>query len=474
MKIKPVILCGGSGTRLWPISRSDLPKQFIDFKENKKSNTLFKQAIYRASQVSEDTPLIVASKDFRFLISGQLEDLAVNARVFLEPVARNTAPSLAMAALSLLQEGENDPVMAVFPSDQSIDDSELQRVVECAYPECEKGSIVLVGIAPQYPEIGYGYIKIASTDAITSVESFCEKPDEKTAQAYLSSGLYLWNSGIFLLKASTWLNALKSCRPDIYSAAVEAFVHRAIVSSTEVTVEKKIFEKIPSESVDYAVLEKCAEKGIPLKVVPFFKHWTDLGSWKSIYDIAPKNEGKNFLRGNVITEDTTGSLVISTSRPIVVNGLNDVAVVETNDALLVTSLEKCQNVKQTVDRLKSVDRPEATQHRKRLCPWGWYDVLEEKPGFKVKCIFVKPGSALSLQRHKCRAEHWVITSGVATVQVGTSVLTLKPNEHVYIPKMEIHRMTNKTTEPITFVEVQIGDNLSESDIERFEDNYGRS
>lgn len=473
MKIKSVILCGGSGTRLWPISRSDLPKQFVKFKPNEKSNTLFKQAMYRGTRISDEIPLILASTEYRYLIAGQLKEMSLKAEIFFEPVARNTAPSLTMAALSLLAKEEDDPIMVVLPSDQYIDDQEFKRVLELAFPACKEGSIALVGISPKYPETGYGYIKAKSKETLSEVVEFCEKPDLETAKEYLRSGLYFWNSGIFVLKASTWMKALHACRPDIYTASLEAFEKKEALSDHEISVGKEVFEKIPSESVDYAVLEKCAAKGISLKVVPFFKHWNDLGSWKSVYDALGKDAEHNFVQGHAVVNETTGSLVVSTSRPIVVNGLKGVAVVEMNDAVLVTALNESQSIKQTVDQLKSISIPEATQHRKGYRPWGWYDVLEEGDTFKVKRIYVKPGESLSLQRHSRRAEHWLVIGGEATVQLGETVLHLSTGESVYIPKREIHRLKNETQNPVYIIETQIGDYLGEDDIERLEDIYGR-
>lgn len=477
-KLKPIILCGGSGTRLWPISRSDYPKQFVIFpKTDEPENSLFRYAVKRIysanSKVQVLPPTVIASMNYRFFVKEQLQKEAQDASIFLEPIARNTAPSLTIAALMQ----DNDPILVVLPSDQAIDDVKLNNAIACAIEACERGEIVLLGIAPRYPETGYGYIKThkkASENCPVTVERFVEKPDLETAKKYLEAGTYLWNSGIFILKASTWLNALNMCRPDIAEATQKAWQSSFNVSNYEMTVNREDFINVPAESVDFAVLEHCAEHNIPLKVIAFSGKWTDLGSWKSVFDVIPKDEQGNFTVGNVVQSNTKNSLIISTSRPVVTNGLDNIAIVETCDAILITELSKSQEVKDLVSRLKQEGFRQATEHRKEFRPWGWYDAIDEGKGFKVKRIVVNPGCSLSLQRHQYRAEQWTVVSGEALVQIGDSFKVLHEKDSVFIDQKEIHRLTNNTQNLLTIIEVQIGTYLGEDDIERIMDNYGRS
>ena len=479
--IKPVILCGGSGTRLWPLSRTDMPKQFIEFPNSKSEhNSLFRYAVNRitAAELGRyvDTvvlpPLIVAAKEHQFIIRGQLKNTDIAPDVFLEPCARNTAASLTMAAL--LNEAE-DPVLVELPSDQAIDGPKLNEALAHALPDCVEGAIVLLGVKPKYPETGFGYIKTAapSETAPSPVEAFVEKPNKETAEKYLADGSYLWNSGLFILKASTWLKALQACRPDIDVACRTAFAERTLLKGAESTIAQDFFEKIPSDSIDYAVMEKCAEKGVAVKVIAFSGMWTDLGSWKSVYDASPHDKEGNFALGEVVQDGCSQSLMVSTSRLIVGNGVKDVAVLEMPDAVLVTALSDSQNIKHLVEELRARKLPEAVHHCKGYRPWGYYDSIDEAPGFKVKRIVVYPGSSLSLQRHKHRAEHWTVVSGVARVRVGDEERQMLVDQSVYIPKGAVHRLTNEGVSDLTLIEVQTGAYLGEDDIERLEDVYGR-
>ncbi len=478
--VKPVILCGGTGTRLWPLSRSDYPKQFVDFpKAGVLGNSLFRYALRRLKSRSPNIrvlpPTVIASSSYRFFVQEQIREADAVTTVFLEPVARNTAASLTMAALI---ERDKDPILVVLPSDQALDDAKLNLAVAKAIPACEAGHIVLLGIRPNYPETGYGYIKAEGTPAVNDpspVDRFVEKPDEETAKFYVKEGTYLWNSGIFILKASSWLNALRLCRPDIARAAQDAWDGTlSHISDTEMTVDRDAFLRIPSESVDYAVLEHAKSQGLGLDVIAFDGYWTDLGSWKSVFNAIPKDPQGNFATGQVLLQDTCESLAISLSRPVALNGVQNVAVIETSDAVLVCDLIHSQSVKEIVVALKEKGLYQAVEHRKGRRPWGWCDSIDQGDGFKVKRIVVYPGASLSLQRHRRRAEHWVVVKGEAIVQVGESVRVVKTNESIYIPKTEVHRLTNTTDSEIQLIEVQIGDYLGEDDIERLEDLYGRS
>lgn len=476
--VKPVILCGGSGTRLWPISRADYPKQFVDFPKVGKptNNSLFRYALNRihdqGNGVTVLPPAIIAAANFSYFVEQQVEESGITADVFLEPVGRNTAASLTIAALMTEKE---DPVLVVLPSDHAIDDVKLNQAIQKAVPVAVGGNIVLLGIKPKYPETGYGYIRTKlspSETATVLVDAFVEKPTEEKATEYLAAGNYLWNSGIFILKASTWLKALSLCRPDIEEATRLAWKERE-EQCGKVTASREDFLRIPSESVDYAVLEHCAEQGIGLQVISFSGKWTDLGSWKSVFDSIPKDAEGNFTIGSVFTNDTRGSMVVSTTRPVVTNGVKNVAVIETADAVLVTDLASCQKVKDLVKTLEKKGIAQATAHNRGYRPWGYYDAILEEPGYKVKKIVVSPGGQLSLQRHQRRSEHWTAVNGTVLVRVGDVEKELKLNESVYIPAGEIHRLCNPGEKPVTLIEVQVGDYLGEDDIERLEDAYGR-
>ena len=477
IKIRPVILCGGTGTRLWPISRKDYPKQFVEFPVNKKDNSLFKYAINRIDIVDKRIkicePIVIACNNYRYYVKDQLNDEGSNAEVFLEPIGRNTAPALTMAAL--WQQSE-DPILVVLPSDQAIDDIKLNEAIKHAIPSCEAGDIVLLGIKPNYPETGYGYIKtqhIPSDEHPIKVDCFVEKPNFEKARLYIDEGNYLWNSGIFIVKASVWLKALHYCRSDIETLARNAWSNRVQLSSHEITVDLHSYLQIPSESVDFAVLEKCKKYGIPLKVISFSGKWTDLGAWNSVFDAVPKDSYGNFITEKVLTNKTTNSMIVSTSRLVVANGISNLAIIETNDAVLVTSFNHCQQVKDIVTELKKEGCLLATEHRKGRRPWGWYEVIDEGDGFKVKRIVVKPGECLSLQRHQKRTEHWVVVSGEALVEVDGQKKIVKTNESVFIAQYSIHRLTNNSSEPLIIIEVQTGDYFGEDDIERLDDRYAR-
>lgn len=475
INIQPVILCGGSGTRLWPLSRAQFPKQFLSLFG---TESLFQLTVARLSEhklqatINVANPLIVGNEEHRFLMLDQLQAMGVApASVLLEPVGRNTAPALALAALAA-QENGADPVLIVSPADQLVLDvpafvAALGKAVSIA----AEGAIVTFGILPDRPETGYGYIHAEKGDA-PKVKAFVEKPDRETARSYIEQGGYYWNSGIFVLRASVWLKALGEFRPDIVSAAKAAWDgHQR--DAEFIRPNRAKFEATPAESIDYAVMEKCVG-AFDLRMVPLAAGWSDLGSWDSAWQSAEKDASENASVGDAMIEDCHGVFVHASSRLVSVVGLTDIVVVETPDAVMVTSRARSQEVKKIVESLGDRLRDEHTHHRKVHRPWGWYDSIDAGPGFKVKRIMVKPGASLSLQKHARRAEHWVVVFGTAEVTCGDKVLRLHANQSTYIPLGEIHRLANPGTVPLEIIEVQSGDYLGEDDIVRIEDQYGRA
>lgn len=475
--IQPVVLCGGSGTRLWPLSRSGFPKQFLCLVGN---DSLFQQSIKRLLGGSESTdapssPYIVCNEEHRFLAQEQLRELGVdNATFLLEPVGRNTAPALTLAALAARESGA-DPVLVVTPADQAITDDEVFRVAMYrAVESAIEGNIVILGITPDRPETGYGYIKVASDkEAVATVERFVEKPDQDTAQAYLDEGGYYWNAGLFVLKASVWLAALESFRPDILQASVKSWVGKRI-DGVFIRPDKEAFTAIPSESIDYAVMEKCPGSALPIKMLPLDAGWSDLGAWDAVWSVSPKDDEGNALHGDVLITESSNSLVHASSRLVALAGVENLVVIETADAVLVADRGRCQDVKQIVSLLNQQSREEHTLHRKVHRPWGWYDSIDEGGRFKVKRIQVNPKASLSLQKHHHRAEHWIVVQGTAEITRGSETLLLSENQSTYIPLGEVHRLANPGSIPLEIIEVQSGSYLGEDDIVRFDDQYGRS
>jgi mannose-1-phosphate guanylyltransferase/mannose-6-phosphate isomerase len=485
IQVTPVILCGGSGTRLWPLSRTGFPKQFLCLTGNE---SLFQQAAQRLAALGNDSiqvaaPIIVSGEDHRFLASEQLREVDITVgSALLEPVGRNTAPALTLAALAAVQNGQ-DPVLVVTPADQTIaKPAAFTAAMQQAITQAGQGNIVILGVTPDKPETGYGYIHAprhceersdAAIHLPIKVTAFVEKPNLQTAQQYLSEGGYYWNAGIFVLKASVWLAALEQFAPAILQATRTAWAARK-TDGAFVRPGKAEFEAIPSESVDYAVMEHCTGSAFPIQMVPLNAGWNDLGAWDAVWQVQPKDEQGNAHVGDVMQTDSHNTLVHASSRLVALVGVSDLVVVETADAVLVTSKSRSQDVKHIVNQLTVQKREEQTLHRKVHRPWGWYDSIDEGGRFKVKRIQVKPKASLSLQKHHHRAEHWIVVKGTAEITNGDKVLTLTENQSTYIPLGEVHRLANPGSIPLEIIEVQSGSYLGEDDIVRFKDTYGRA
>jgi len=471
ISVWPVIMAGGSGTRLWPLSRSGFPKQFLVLGHD--SQSLFQQAVARlvalgGSGVAVARPVVVGNEEHRFMVLDQLRDMRAEPQaVILEPVGRNTAPAVTLAALQALEAG-GDPVMVVTSADQTVtDQAAFSAALRRAVAAAGDGAVVILGIAPDKPETGYGYIRADGP----KVAQFVEKPDLATAQKYLAQGGYYWNAGMFVLKASVWMAALERFRPDIAAACRTAFAGRS-TDAAFVRPDKAAFAAVPAESVDYAVLEKCPGV-LDIRMEPLAAGWNDLGAWDAVWQVTPKDAAGNAQVGDAIVQDCRNTLVHATSRLVSVIGLDDVVVVETPDAVLVARRERSQDVKNVVTHLGREQRGEHALHRKVHRPWGWYDSIDQGPRDQVKRIMVKPGASLSLQMHHHRAEHWIVVTGTAEVTVGDKLILLAENQSTYIPLGEKHRLRNPGKVPLELIEVQSGSYLGEDDIVRFEDTYGR-
>lgn len=474
--VQPVIMCGGSGTRLWPLSRAGFPKQFLCLTGNE---SLFQEAARRLSALTAtglpvSAPIVVSNEEHRFLVLEQLREAGIALGLaILEPVGRNTAPALTLAALAALESGD-DPVLIVTPADQTIvDHARFSEAMNQAVRQAATGAIVILGIAPDHPEIGYGYIKARSGNSPSLVvERFVEKPDAATAQRYLDEGGYYWNAGMFVVKASVWMAALDRFRGDIAAATRLAWNERA-TDAKFVRPDRERFLAIPAESIDYAVMERCPTSGIPTFMVTLNAGWSDLGAWDAVWQALPKDEFGNAHLGDVLTTDSRNTLVHASSRLVTLVGVESLIVIETPDAVLVADRTRSQDVKAIVNQLTASGREEHVLHRKVHRPWGWYDGIDEGDRFKVKRIQVKPKASLSLQKHHHRAEHWIVVRGTAEITNGARIILLSENQSTYIPLGETHRLANPGTIPLEIIEVQSGSYLGEDDIVRFEDDYGR-
>ena len=485
----PVILCGGSGTRLWPLSRESEPKQFLRLTGG--PHSLLQDTARRLNGLAQlvpdarvaPAPILVTHNDTRFLVAGQLQEAGIpTGHIVLEPTGRNTAPALTLAALqALASHPDQDPVLLAMPADHVVtDQAAFIAAVAQALPAAAEGAVVTFGIVPDRAETGYGYIQhpVSTSGAhanIHPITAFVEKPDAATALRYVQGGQHLWNSGLFMLRASVWVKALGHYRPDILAACQAAMV-QAQTDQDFVRPHADSFKACPSESIDYAVMEHLPTDtalGIAALVVPLQAGWNDVGAWDALHGVLPKDPQGNASVGETILHNTQNSLVFASQRLVAAAGLNHIGIVETADAVLVVDLRQTQDVKNIVARLKTEGHHMANTHRKVHRPWGWYDGLDSGERFQVKRIQVKPGASLSLQMHHHRAEHWIVVKGTAEVVNGDQVLTLHENESTYIPIGHKHRLTNKGTEPLEIIEVQSGSYLGEDDIVRFEDTFGR-
>lgn len=464
--IQPVILSGGSGTRLWPLSREAYPKQFLPLAGEL---TMLQATWKRVAPIAARGPLVIANEEHRFVAAEQLQQVGAEpAAIILEPIGRNTAPAIAVAALEATRDGA-DALLLVLPSDHVItDEAAFRAAVQAAAGAAEAGKLVTFGIVPTGPETGYGYIKAADGQGLRAVERFVEKPDLDTATGYVSSGQYYWNSGMFLFKASRYLQELERFQPAMLAGSRQAW-QQARRDADFTRLDKDAFIAVPSDSIDYAVMEKTADA----VVIPLDAGWNDVGSWTALRDVSQQDGDGNAHQGDVIAIDCRNTYAYG-QRLVAMVGLDDVIVVETDDAVLVGKADRMQEVKTVVAQLKAEGRSEATWHRKVYRPWGAYDSIDNGERFQVKRITVKPGGTLSLQMHHHRAEHWIVVSGTAEVTRGDEVILLSENQSTYIPLGVTHRLRNPGKLPLELIEVQSGSYLGEDDIVRFEDTYGRS
>jgi mannose-1-phosphate guanylyltransferase/mannose-6-phosphate isomerase len=469
MQITPVILSGGSGTRLWPLSRKQYPKQYLPLVGD---NTMLQETILRLSGLNNlANPIIICNADHRFLVAEQCQQIDIkNPTILLEPVGRNTAPAIAAAALQSLKEID-DAVLLVLSADHVIQDVEVfHQAINIASSQAQDGKLATFGIVPTDANTGYGYIKSSeeNIDGAYKVEEFVEKPDLKTAQSYLEQGNYLWNSGMFMFKATTLIDELTTHSPEIVTSVNNA-VDNAVQDLDFIRLDKQAFESSPNDSIDYALMEKSNN----VVVVPLDAQWNDIGSWSALHDIGIKDTNGNVIQGDVFTEETTNTYIYANHHMVATIGVQDLVIVDTPNATLIATKDKAQEVKKIVEQLQEKDREEQFCHRKVYRPWGWYDSIEVGLHFQVKRLHVNPGAKLSLQMHHKRAEHWVVVSGTATAINGEDVLTLTEGDSTYIPIGVTHGLENKTNEQLEIIEVQSGTYLGEDDIVRFEDIYGR-
>ena len=469
MQVTPVILSGGSGTRLWPMSHKQYPKQYLPLVSD---NTMLQDTILRLNGLDNLTdPIIICNVDHRFLVAEQCQQIGIkNPTILLEPVGRNTAPAIAAAALQSLKDSDKS-ILLVLSADHIIQNVDaLHKAINIAIRQAHSGKLAIFGIVPIDANTGYGYIKSSkgSSNDAHKVEEFVEKPDLKTAQFYLEQGSYLWNSGMFVFQAHTFIDELTAHAPNIVTS-----VNNSIINAAQdldfIRLEKQAFESSPSDSIDYALMEKSHN----VVVVPLDAQWNDISAWTALHDISVKDENSNVIKGDVITQDTTNTYINADHHMVVTVGVDNLIIVDTPDVTLIASQDKVQEVKSIVEFLQDSGRYESNAHRKVYRPWGWYDSIESGEYFQVKKLHVNPSAKLSLQMHHKRAEHWVVVSGIATVTNGEQTFSLNKGESTYIPLGITHSLENKTSEPLEIIEVQNGIYLGEDDIVRFKDLYGR-
>jgi mannose-1-phosphate guanylyltransferase/mannose-6-phosphate isomerase len=468
MNVRPVILCGGAGTRLWPLSRALLPKQLLALTGER---SLLQETWLRVRELGEASlrPLVICNETHRFLVEGQLRAAGAEPRLVLEPAGRNTAPAVALAALLAAEESGRDTVLLVQPSDHVIADAaRFRSVVAAAVPAALQGDLVTFGVTPERAETGYGYVEAVPGAGLRRIERFVEKPDAATAAAYVASGRHFWNSGMFLFMAGSYLAELRAHAPDIL-AACEAALAAGRREGTQVQPGREAFLACRSQSIDYAIMEKTHRAS----VIALQAGWSDVGSWAALHEVAPRDAAGNALAGDVVALGCRDSHVRAESRLVGVVGLEGCVVVETKDAVLVAPLARAQEVKALVDELAARGRPEVTSGREVFRPWGSYDSLESRAGYQVKRLAVLPGAVLSLQLHHRRAEHWVVVNGVARITRDDEVFELGRNQYAFIPLGARHRIENPGKTLLEIIEVQVGDYLGEDDIVRLEDRYGR-
>lgn len=471
--LTPVVMAGGSGTRLWPLSRKLFPKQFLSLVDD---STMLQATLSRLEGLEVSESITICNEEHRFIVAEQLRRAGELGKIILEPIGKNTAPAVALSALVATSNGD-DPLLLVLAADHVIEDEVVfQQAVLNGISLAQDGKLVTFGIVPQSAHTGYGYIKQGESlnDEAFVVDSFVEKPNADVASDYLDSGQYLWNSGMFLFKASSYLSALEQFRPDILKAC-QCAIEDLESDLDFVRIDPNAFEKCPEESIDYAVMEPlCALNNADAVVIPLDAGWNDVGNWGSLHELAEKDQNDNHLHGDVIAKDTHNTYVHSSHRLVTTLGVSDLVVVDTPDAVLISSVDSSQNVKTIVDQLKLENRPEATIHREVYRPWGKYDSIDNGKRYQVKRITVKPGAKLSVQMHHHRAEHWIVVSGSAQVTNGDKTFLLTENQSTYIPIGAVHALENPGKIPLELIEIQSGGYLGEDDIVRFEDIYGRT
>ncbi|WP_305405725.1 mannose-1-phosphate guanylyltransferase/mannose-6-phosphate isomerase [Photobacterium leiognathi] len=461
IKITPVIMAGGSGSRLWPLSRTHYPKQFISLVND---DSMLQNTINRLDKLSKAQSIVICNNEHRFMVAEQLRELDIqNTSIILEPIGRNTAPAIALAAFKAISDGE-DPLLLVLAADHIIkNESAFIDSVNNALVAAENGMLVTFGIVPTHPETGYGYIKQGDLfgNGIFSVEAFVEKPDFNTAQNYLEQGIYSWNSGMFLFKASTYLSELKKHNSKIFDICQVA-ISSSYTDLDFIRISKELFSQCPDDSIDYAVMEKT-DKAV---VIPMDAGWSDVGSWSALWDVHKKDSNGNATRGDVLLDSTSNSYIYAQDKLVTTVGLDNLVIIETKDAVLVANKDKVQNVKNIVDQLKQQERSEYRQHREVYRPWGKHDQIAEGERYHVKKVVVRPGEKTATQIHYHRAEHWIVVSGTAKVTNNDEIYLITENQSTYIPVGAAHSFENPGKFNLELIEVRTGSYLAEDDIER--------